>query len=280
VEPWYRLPLARVAAAVTVLVIVVNILAYRQAHRRAGSTVSITARPSPEGTDFAVRRQKTAIAQVRVDVATARAAQTVAARVVATLQARATSNALQAAHIGQTARAGRRKSAAARARVTFVAQVRATTAAFARWQTSGPIAGTYELLDTTIGVRATAGAPQTGASSRGGTAPDGSMYLWFTTIEHNGGTSPFSSSPSHFSIVSSTGTLYRYTALDSPPGSADHRVFRTVSLRPRAGNGGFLRFQIPNSPYTYTLLWQEPGQLPHSVCHIQVGSGGRIALTP
>jgi hypothetical protein len=280
VEPWYKLPLARVAAAVTVLVVVVNILAYRQTHRPAGSIVSVTARPSPGGTALAVRRQATLAAQAEESLATARAAQTVAARVVATLQARVTGTALAGIQPARTAQAERRQAAAASAQATFVAQVSATTAASARWQTSGPVAGTYQLLDTTIGVRATAGAPQTGISSHGVTAPDGSIYLWFAAAEHNGGTSPFLSSPSHFSIVSSTGTLYRYMALDSPPGSGDQRVFRTVSLRPSAGNGGYLRFQVPSSPYTYTLLWQEPGQPPHPVCHIQVGSGGRVALTP
>jgi hypothetical protein len=280
VEPWYKLPLARVAAAVTVLVIIVNILAYRQAHRRSGSIVSVTAHPGPGGTALAVRRQSTAAAQAEEALATAQAAQTVAARVVATLQARVTDTALVGIRPGQTAQAQQQEAATARARGTPLVQAGATATETARWQTGGPFAGTYELLDAAIGVRATASAPQTGTSSRGGTAPDGSMYLWFAAAEHNGGTSPFLSSPSHFSIVSSTGTLYRYMALDWPPGSSDHRVFGAVSLRPTAGNGGFLRFQVPNSPYTYTLLWQEPGQLPHPVCHIQVGSAGRVALTP
>jgi hypothetical protein len=278
-ESWYTMPLARVAAGVIVLVVAVNVLAYRQAHRPADPVVSARPHPTPGGTAFAVHRQRTAIAQARADQATALAVQTEAAVAVATLGARVTSIAA-AAHPAQTVQARLRAAAAARAQGTLVGQSGGTAAASTRWQTGGPFAGSYQLLDTVDGLRATVGAPQLGISSLSGEAPGGSINLWFAAAEHNSGKFTFLSSPSHFSLVSSTGTLYRYTALDPPPGSSDHRVFRTALLGPGAGNGGYLRFLVPNSPYTYTLLWQEQGMLPQPVCQVQVGFGGRVALTP
>ena len=64
------------------------------------------------------------------------------------------------------------------------------------------------------------------------------------------------------------------------PVKAQVSATRATDCSPGAGDGGYLRFLVPNSPYTYTLLWQEQGMLPQPVCHVQVGFGGRVALTP
>ncbi|HEX6510413.1 MAG TPA: hypothetical protein VF221_22520 [Chloroflexota bacterium] len=276
VEVGWRASALTTLAAVIVVVAVLEILSYHDAGAHNTQPPTPAAIMVHTRATAAARAAAGSTAQAQAENATAVAVQTIAAGAVASLQARVTDTAVTAAHAAATAGAHARATAAAQ---RVAAQARATALAASRWAIRSNGDGSYTLLDTATGVGATAGFPRIAARSRAGVAPAGSTYLWIAASEGNAGRRIAASGPGNFELISSTGAVYLPAAIGPPAGNAVLSMFRPAALPARAQNGGYLGFRIPDSPYTYSLLWREAGSGTHFICHVQVGSAGQVDVT-